>query len=92
MKVVWLSALHTDLLYTPANILIIISVRGEVDFRARKIRAMKNLNDLIGNQTHDFPACSAVPQSTAPLAAPSDIILQVLKYLPSSVFAFILSH
>ena len=27
---------------------------------------MKNQNDSIGNQTHDFPVCSAVPQSIAP--------------------------
>ena len=27
---------------------------------------MKNSNDTIGNQTHDLPACSAVPQPTAP--------------------------
>jgi hypothetical protein len=28
---------------------------------------MKNSNDIIGNRTHDLPACSAVPQPTAPL-------------------------
>ena len=27
---------------------------------------MKNFNDTIGNRTRDFPACSAVPQPTAP--------------------------
>jgi hypothetical protein len=27
---------------------------------------MKNPNDPIGNQTRDLPACSAVPQPTAP--------------------------
>ena len=27
---------------------------------------MKNPNDTIGNQTPDLPACSAVPQPTAP--------------------------
>jgi len=27
---------------------------------------MKNANDIIGNRTHDLPACSAVPQQTAP--------------------------
>jgi hypothetical protein len=26
---------------------------------------MKNTNDTIGNQTRDFPACSAVPQTNA---------------------------
>jgi len=33
---------------------------------------MKNSNDTIGNRTRDLPACSAVPQQTAPLRAPSD--------------------
>jgi len=27
--------------------------------------SMKNFNDIIGNQTRDFPICSAVPQPTA---------------------------
>ena len=33
---------------------------------------MKNSNDTIGNQTHNLPACSAVPQSTAPPRAPKE--------------------
>ena len=32
--------------------------------------SMKNSNDTIGNRTHDLPACSAVPQPTAPPRAP----------------------
>jgi hypothetical protein len=28
--------------------------------------SMKNSNDTIGNRTRDLPACSAVPQPTAP--------------------------
>jgi hypothetical protein len=31
---------------------------------------MKNSNDAIGNRNRNFPACSAVPQSTALLRAP----------------------
>ena len=31
---------------------------------------MKNSNDTIGNRTRDLPACSVVPQPTAPLRAP----------------------
>ena len=31
---------------------------------------MKNSNDTIGNRTRDLPACSAVPQPTAPQRAP----------------------
>ena len=32
----------------------------------------KNPNDTIGNRTRDLPACSAVPQPTAPLCALRD--------------------
>jgi hypothetical protein len=28
--------------------------------------SMKNSKDIIGNRTHDLPACSAVPQPIAP--------------------------
>jgi len=31
---------------------------------------MKNSNDTIGNRTRNLPACSAVPQRTAPPRAP----------------------
>jgi len=31
---------------------------------------MKNSSDTIGNRTRDLPACSAVPQPTAPPRAP----------------------
>jgi hypothetical protein len=33
---------------------------------------MDNFKDIIGNRTRDLPACSAVPQPTAPLRAPSN--------------------
>jgi hypothetical protein len=36
--------------------------------------SMKNSNDTIGNGTRDFPACSAVPQSNAPLHTPAFIL------------------
>jgi hypothetical protein len=32
---------------------------------------MKNFNDTIGNRNRDLPACSAVPQPTAPPIAPT---------------------
>jgi hypothetical protein len=35
--------------------------------------SIKNSNDTIGNQTRDLPACSAVPQPTAPLRAPNNL-------------------
>jgi hypothetical protein len=31
---------------------------------------MKNSNDTIGNRNRDLPACSAMPQPTAPPGAP----------------------
>jgi hypothetical protein len=37
---------------------------------AGRIMSMKNSNNTIGNRTRDFPACSAVPQPTAPPRAP----------------------
>ena len=40
---------------------------------------MKNSSDTIGNRIRDLPACSAVPQPTAPTGAPSKRAL-VLKY------------
>ena len=35
---------------------------------------MKNCNDTIGNRTRDLPACSAVPQPTAPPRAPTPTV------------------
>ena len=34
---------------------------------------MKNFTDTIGNRTRELPACSAVPQLTAPHRTPSTI-------------------
>jgi len=34
---------------------------------------MENVNDIIGNRTRDLPACSAVPQPTAPPRDPTEI-------------------
>jgi hypothetical protein len=31
---------------------------------AGRIRSIEKTNDLVGNQTHDLPACSIVPQLT----------------------------
>ena len=35
---------------------------------------MKNFIDTTGNQTSDFPACSAVPQPTAPPRDPTEYV------------------
>ena len=40
---------------------------------------MKNSNDTIGNRTRDLPACSAVPQPTAPSRAPYPNLARVKK-------------
>jgi hypothetical protein len=37
---------------------------------AGRIRSIEKYSDLIGNQTHDLPACSIVPQLTVLLHAP----------------------
>jgi len=50
--------------------------------------SMKNINDTIGNRTRDLPACSALPQPTAPPDAPLQIISNFFlmtnfrKYIP----------
>jgi hypothetical protein len=38
---------------------------------AGRIMSMKHANDTIGNRTRDLPACSAVPQPTAPARTPT---------------------
>jgi len=45
---------------------------------------MKNSNDTIGNRTRDLPACSAVPQPTAPPRVP-DTTLHSLFYLETAL-------
>ena len=40
---------------------------------------MRNPNNSIGNQTHDLPACRAVPQPTAPPCVPVQKHTNVLK-------------
>ena len=44
---------------------------------------MKNSNDTIGNRTRDLPACSAVPQPTAPPRVTNTFIeTQIFKLIP----------
>jgi hypothetical protein len=41
--------------------------------------SMKNSNDTTGNRTRDLPACSAVPQPTAPPRAPKLRCMEIYK-------------
>jgi hypothetical protein len=70
MKVVRFSALRTGLLYPHEISMVLMYVRGYVDpmghSEAGKITSTKNPNDPIINRPRDIPACSAVPQPTAP--------------------------
>ena len=43
--------------------------------------SMKNSNDTIGNRTRDLPACSAVPQPTAPPRAPLNLTCTRIRYI-----------
>jgi len=43
--------------------------------------SMENSNDTIGNRTHTLPACSAVPQPTAPPGA----LITKIKILKSLI-------
>jgi hypothetical protein len=73
MKVVSSSAVGTGRLYLSkyfwySFLLEVESTPGHS--AAERIMSIKNSNDTIGNQTRDLPACSAVPQPTAPPRAP----------------------
>jgi len=75
MMVVRLSTIRTGRLYPPGNISgSHISVRGwvnrRVTVRPEGLCQWETLNDTIGNRTCDPPACSAVPQPTAPPRTP----------------------
>jgi hypothetical protein len=74
MKVVRFSALLTGHLYPQNIFLVLISAGVLVDPRA--VLRPENSNDTIGNRTRFLPACSAVPQPTAP---PSSTVLSILN-------------
>jgi len=47
---------------------------------AGRIMSMKNSNDIIVNRTRDLPACSAVPQPTAPPRACVYLAISFVRY------------
>jgi len=73
-KVVRLSAVLSGSLYPAGNIpgthfcWRLSHPRGHS--AAGRIMSMKNSSDTIGNSSRELPACSAVPQPTAPPGAP----------------------
>jgi hypothetical protein len=78
MKVVRLSALRTGRLYPPGNIpgthFCSRLSRPQGHSATERIMSMKNFNDTIGNRTRELPACSAVPEPTAPPRAPPVLV------------------
>jgi hypothetical protein len=67
-------SLSCQLLFTPARILVLISVSGWVDPRATKLaegfRSTEKSHDLNRNRIHDLLVRSLVPQTTRPPHAP----------------------
>jgi len=45
---------------------------------------MKKSNDIIGSRTRDLPACSAVPQPTAPPRAPTGKNFKTKSHKPET--------
>jgi hypothetical protein len=74
MKVKRLSALRTRRLYPPANIsgthFCYRLSQPQSHSAAGRIMSMRNSTAIIGNRSRDLPACSAVPQPTAPPHTP----------------------
>jgi len=73
-----LSALSTGHLYPPGNItgthFCQRLSRHQGHSAAGRIMLVKSSDEIIGNQTRDLPACSAVPQPNAPPHAPKFVI------------------
>ena len=46
----------------------IITVCADIGLQAERITSMKNSSDTTKNQSRKLPACTAVPQPTAPVS------------------------
>jgi len=79
MKVLYLSALSTVCPYPPGNTpgTYLCERLSRPHSEAGRIKAIKDLNDSIGNQTSELPACSEVPHRTAPTFVPSSWIKSI---------------
>ena len=95
-KVIKLSALHNGRLYLQENIpgthLCWRMSWPQDHSAAGRIRSMKNLNDTIGNRTHELPAFCAMPQPTAPARKPSRPYNTSKLVVLSSWFVLLGSH
>jgi hypothetical protein len=68
------------------------ALRTDRHSAAGRIMSMKNSNDTIGNRTRDLPACSAVPQPTAPPRAPVGYITSLKIPYYDRALKFYLRH
>jgi hypothetical protein len=78
-----LSALRTGRFLPPGRFLVLSSVkrlsRPQGHSAAGRIRSIEKSSDLIGNRTHNLPACNIVPQPSTLLRGPLNISVQLLK-------------
>jgi hypothetical protein len=89
MNAVMLSAVCTGRLYSPGNIpgthFCYSLNQPQGHCAVGRVVSMNNSNDTKGNRTRNLPACSAVPQPTAPTSTPQiSVHIQNIGDLPSS--------
>jgi hypothetical protein len=87
MKVVRLSALRTGRLYQEIFLVLIYVKRlsRPQGHSATERMSMINSNDTSGIGTRDLPACSAVPQPTAPPRVPSVAVVIAIYFMHLSL-------